>query len=145
MRERNQSVFLRAHWTDTEPIVPMDVVPIHETRIEAQDVRVERVVRVERTRPVVAVAACVVERTGDAAARCGEENTIAIALAGHFVTIHSILSSPGPSAIIDEFLLFFCGRHTPTATPIGSSDIISGFKNGFIIYSTLTTIGIVFG
>ena len=48
-------------------------------RTEAEAPRAARVVSVERTRPVVAVAACVVEVATAAVASSGQEETIAIA------------------------------------------------------------------
>ena len=140
-----EEYFLLAHWSHGLPIAAIAAVPPHATRTEAQVVRAAQAVRVERTRPAVAVAACVAEVAIVATACGGEEYTIAIALAGHFVTIHSILSCPGPSAIIDEFLLFFCGRHTPTTTPIRTSGIIAQVKGGFIIDSTITAAVIILG
>ena len=55
----------------------MRVVVVHAViaRIEVEVPRVVRVVRVERTRPVVAVAACVVETTIVAVARSRQEET----------------------------------------------------------------------
>ena len=64
---------LLANWTNTKPIVPIVVVPVHVAGIEVHVPRVVRVVRVERTRPVVAVAACVVERTVVAVACCRKQ------------------------------------------------------------------------
>ena len=64
---------LLANWTNTKPIVPIVVVPVHVAGIEVHVPRVVRVVRVERTRPVVAVAACVVERTVVAVACCWKQ------------------------------------------------------------------------
>ena len=63
---------LRAHWPHGVSVVTVVVVPVHIAGIEVHVPRVARVVRIERTRPVVAVAACVVERTVVAVARCGE-------------------------------------------------------------------------
>ena len=45
------------------PIVAVVVVPIHIVRIEVEVVGVVRIVRIERTRPIVAVRPCVVQIT----------------------------------------------------------------------------------
>lgn len=65
------------------------VVPAHAAGTEVHAVRAVRVVRKERTRPVVAAAACVAERTADAVARCGEENRVAVSTC-HFVTVYTV-------------------------------------------------------
>ena len=61
------------HGADALPVVAVVVVPVHVARVEVQVVGVVRVVRIERTRPIVAVGACVVERRVVAPARSGEE------------------------------------------------------------------------
>ena len=61
----------RAHSSDRLTVVAVVVVHVVIVRIEVEVPRVVRVVRVERTRPVVAVAACVVETAFVAVARSG--------------------------------------------------------------------------
>ena len=77
--------------------------PAHIARIEVQFIRAARVAPVERTRPVGAVAACIVERTVAADACGGEEDRVTIALAGYLMTIYSIFCSPCPSTFGDQF------------------------------------------
>ena len=89
---------LRANWADGESVVTVVVAHAHVVGIEAHAPRAARVDRIERTRPVEA-AACAVERSVVAPARIGEENTIAISLAGYSVTVHSFLSCPRPSTL----------------------------------------------
>ena len=84
---------LRTYWANAKPIVTVVVVPVHTAGIEVHAPREVRVVREERTRPIVAVSACIEERTVAAVARCGEEDTITVALAGYLISPHSILSS----------------------------------------------------
>ena len=67
---------LLAHWANAKPIVTVVVVPVHIAGIEVHVPRVVRGVRVERTRPIVAVAACIVERTVVAVARGGERKRL---------------------------------------------------------------------
>ena len=69
-------------------------VPVYEAGTEDRAPRAARIARAERTRPVVAAAACVVERTVVAVARSGEENTIAVQLARYLETPNTILGSP---------------------------------------------------
>ena len=56
-------------------VVAVVVVHVGVARIEVEVPRVVRVVRVERTRPVVAVRASVVELTVPTVARSGQEET----------------------------------------------------------------------
>ena len=72
---------------------------VHDTRIEVHVPRIVRAVRVERTRPVEAAAAWVVERTATAEARCGKEDTITVRLARYLITVYIILCGPCPSTV----------------------------------------------
>ena len=54
---------LLADWADRLSVVAIVVVPIHVVRIEVHVVGVVRIVRIERTRPVVAVRTSIVEVT----------------------------------------------------------------------------------
>ena len=77
------------------PVAAATVAPVHVAGFEEHVPRGARVaVRVERTRPVGAVAACADERTEAAVARSGEENTIAVRLARYLVTHYTVLGSP---------------------------------------------------
>ena len=118
---------LRADWTNRKPVVPRAIAPVHGDIIEVHAPRVARVVRSERTRPVVAVAPCVVERTATAVARCGQEDTIAVALTCHFVAVHSVLTCPFPSTLFTKFGQFCIRWHTPSTTPIGTGCIVCEF------------------
>ena len=68
-----RQVLTRTHWSDRLTIVAVVVVHVVVVRIEVEFPRVVRVVCVERTRPVVAVAACVVEIAIVAVASSGQE------------------------------------------------------------------------
>ena len=70
-----RQVLTRTHWSDRLTIVAVVVVHVVVVRIEVEVPRVVRVVRVERTRPVVAVAASVVEAAIVAVASGGQEET----------------------------------------------------------------------
>ena len=54
---------LWANWTDGLSVVTVVVVPVHIAGIEVHVPRVVRIVRIERTRPVVAVRTSIVEVT----------------------------------------------------------------------------------
>ena len=68
----------RAQRADSVTVAPAAVAHVVIVRIEAEAPRVVRVVRVERTRPVVAATASVVELAIPAAASGGQEETITI-------------------------------------------------------------------
>ena len=57
----NLHLILLANRSHRSPDVTVAVEPVHAARIEVQVVSVVAVVRVERTRPVAAVVACIVE------------------------------------------------------------------------------------
>ena len=65
------------HWADSEPLIAIavfHVVAVARVEVEVEAKRVEWGVCDERTRPVVAAAACVV----DTAASGGQEETVAV-------------------------------------------------------------------
>ena len=119
-------LILRADWPHGQSVVAVaEVIPAPVIRIEVHAPRVVRVVvRIERTRPIVAVAACARERTVVAVTRSREEDTIAVAFAGYLVAIHTILSCPCPSTLLEKFGHFCIGWHAPCTTPINMSSII---------------------
>ena len=63
---------LLADWADRLSVVAIVVVPVHVVRIEVHVVGVVRVVRIERTRPVVAVRTSIVERAFVHVTRSGQ-------------------------------------------------------------------------
>lgn len=63
----------RTHWSDRLAVVAVVVVHVVVARVEVEVPRVVRVAGVERTRPVVAVAACVVEAVIVTVAGSGQE------------------------------------------------------------------------
>lgn len=82
---------------DTAPAV----APAADAAAEVEVARAE--VPVQRSRPVVAVRATVVEARTVAEARSGQEDTITIRT-GDKPTEHAIICSPLPSTFVDEFL-----------------------------------------
>ena len=79
------------------------MVPAHIAGIEVYVPREVRVDRIERTRPVEAVAACTAERTAAAVACRRQEDRVTFSLTGYFVTIYTVLCCPNPSALFTQF------------------------------------------
>ena len=75
------------------------IVPAAAADVEAEVERVVAVVLVQRSRPVVAVRATVVEVRTDAVARSGQKDAIAIR-AGDKLTRNTILFRPCPSTFL---------------------------------------------
>ena len=71
---------------------------------------------VERTRPVVAVAAIVFESVVFAVSRSGQEETVAVG-SGEQATVHAILLCPGAGRVVFEFLKLRLGSTFPSKTP----------------------------
>ena len=92
---------LLAYCADRPPVVTAAVVPIYGVRIEDHVVSVVAVavVRVERTRPVVAVTARTVEIAVVAIARSRKKYGVTILYACYFISVYSVLSGPCPSAV----------------------------------------------
>ena len=84
---------LRAHRAHTLTVVAVVVVRVDVVRIEVQVTCVVRVVRVERTRPVVAVRTCVVERTIVAIPGSRQENALSC-FGSHLMEMQSGTSNP---------------------------------------------------
>ena len=99
------------------------VVPVAAAAAEAEAVRVVAVVLVQRSRPVEAARATVVEVRTVAAARSGQKDAVTIK-ACHLIALMAALSRPCPSTFVFQLSKFLYSRHTPTATPLDMSDII---------------------
>lgn len=69
-----EGLFLNAHRPDTSAIVAAVAARADAARIEVQVARVEGTARVERARPIVAVAARTVETRVVAVARSGQKD-----------------------------------------------------------------------
>ena len=106
--------------------VAVVVVPAHVVRIEVDEPREVRAVRIERRRPVVAVGAGIGEVRVVAKPRGGEEDRVAVGLACYEITFYAILCSPRPCAVVAQLRPFGIGGHTPFATPVHVSSIVLG-------------------
>ena len=91
--------------------------------------REARAVRVERTRPVAAVAAC----GGDIAialeASGGQEETVAVR-GGEESSVHTVLGRPCAGSVVVQLLPFLLGGHTPTTAPVGRGRVVLGQQGG---------------
>ena len=125
-------------------VADADVVgPVHAaSRVEVHAPRDPRVVRFERTRPIVAAVA--VQFIAAATARRREEDGVAVG-AFHFVAVNAVSGCPLPCAVFTQFRPFGIGWHTPRATPVGTGSIVFEVKHGFVIYSATIAICAVLG
>ena len=95
-------------------------------RAEIEVPRVARVVGVERTRPVDAMAPSDVERTVPTVASGGQKESVAVR-AGEASSFHSVLCGPCGCGVVHQFFpLFFC-RGTPAI--VGGGGIVAGLKD----------------
>ena len=76
------------------------VAPVGVARIEVEAVGVVRAVRSLRRRPVDAVLTSVVEAAVPAVASSGQEDTVAVNLAGELTTVHVVKSRPFACAVV---------------------------------------------
>ena len=132
--EREQRLFLprRTHWSDRLAVAA--VVVDHEVvaRAEVEAPRVVRVAGVERTRPVVAVAACAAEEAIDTGAGSGQEETVAVG-SGEESSIHTVLLCPGDGRVVVELLKLFLGGHAPVSAPVGHGRVVSRLQGGQVV------------
>ena len=122
---RGDGVLSRTNWTHSVTEVAVADVHVVIARIEVEVPCVVRVVRVERTRPVVAVAACEVEAAIVAVASGGQEETVAVR-GGEEPSVHAVLGCPCDGRVVAKFLPFLLGGHTPIAAPIGCGRVVLG-------------------
>ena len=108
-------------------------------RMEAEVPRDVWVEGAERTRPVAAVVASVVELVVPPVARSGQEETVAVR-SNKEPAIHTILGRPCAGRVITKLLPFFSCWHTTTSTPVGSGSIILGQQSGQVVGKAVVTI-----
>ena len=124
--------------------------PVHAARVEVHAPRAARVVRVERIRPIVAVVAGI-QPIFPSVARLRKKDEVAIG-PFYYVTIFAVTIfvlvatyRPSPFAVLAQFRPFVIGRHTPSATPVGTGGIVGEFEFGFVIYGTIISICVILG
>lgn len=102
----------------------------HEALARCVEVEIMRIGwagnHVERTRPVVAVAAIVFESVLLAVARSGQEETVAVS-GGEQATVHAVQLCPGDGRVVFEFLKLCLGGHAPVAAPVGHGCVVTWF------------------
>ena len=90
---------------------------------EAEVAREVAAALVQRSRPVVAGRATIVEVRTEAVARSGQKDAVTVR-ACYLMTLMTALSRLCPSTFITQLFKISKSRHTPTATPLDTSDII---------------------
>ena len=100
--------------------------------IEVEGTRVAAAASMERRRPIEAVGADIAEARGDATARSGEEDTVAIR-AGNTIAVDIVDGSPGPGALRVQFAQLVYSWHTPRTAPISAGCVIREFKRTLIV------------
>lgn len=104
--------------------VAVAVVPVGVARVEVEVVGAVRVVWVLRRRPVVTALTSVVEDAAPAAASSGQEDAIAIDIAGELPAVHTIERCPFACAVIKQLIDIVQGGHTPVATPFYMGNVV---------------------
>ena len=111
--------------TDALTAEAVEVVPpASVARVEVEVVGAVRVVWVLRRRPVVAVLTSVAEVAEPAVASSGEENAIAIDIAGELPAVHTIERCPFARAVVKQLLDIVLSGHTPVATPLYMGNVV---------------------
>ena len=108
----------------TLTVVAVGVVPVGVARAEVEVVGAVRVVWVLSGRPVVAALTSVVEDAAPAAASSGQEDAIAIDIAGELPAVHTIERCPFACAVIKQLIDIVQGGHTPVATPFYMGNVV---------------------
>ncbi len=108
----------------TPTVVAVAAVPAGAARVDAEVVGVVRVVWVLRRRPVAAVPTSEVEVAAPAVASGGQEDAIAIDIAGELCAVHAIERRPFVGAVVKQLLDIVQGGHTPVATPFYMGNVV---------------------
>lgn len=112
-----------AHTMTAEGVV-VDVGLAGVVRVEVEVADVVRDVRVLRRRPVVAAQTSAVEAAVPAEASSGQEDTIAIDIAGELPAVHTIERCPFACAVIKQLIDIVQGGHTPVTTPFYMGNVV---------------------
>ena len=112
------------HWTHTSTIATVAVVPTRAARTEVQAVSAGRVRQVLRGEPIEAVRAGI-EEVGDvAAARCRQEDAVAVDFARELAPFNTIDLYPFCWTIVKQFPDLLKGRHPPIPTPFHMCHVV---------------------
>ena len=132
----------RTHWSDRLTTAAIVAAHMATVRIKVEVPRAARVVRVERTRPVAAAAACTDEAAFVAVACGRQEDTIAVG-GGKESAIHSVLLCPGLGGVVAKLLPLFLGGRAPAIAPVFRSRVVLGLQDGQIVHPTVCGIVVV--
>ena len=141
-----------AHRTDRLAVVADAVEHAADARIEVEVPRVARIICVERSRPVIAVGACVVEFTVPAViepivpavASGRKEERLAVLLRGEKSTLHAILCRPLVGGVVQQFFPLLLARRAPAAAPVGLGRVITALQGGQVVGETIVAeVGLV--
>lgn len=89
--------------------------------------RLNRVVRIEGRRPVVAVGALICEVGRAPVPRGRQKDAVAVGIAGYQYSVYCVQGSPGPCAIIAQLRPLRISRHSPIPPKFHVSDIVFRF------------------
>ena len=103
------------------PAVPVHVVI---TTAEVQVVSVLSIALARRRTPIVAALTGAVEGRPAPPTGSREEDAGSVLLAGNLVSVVTALASPGPCAVVNQFLTFRLRRESPFAAPVVPCGII---------------------
>ena len=144
VRRKQRLVLTRGvHCSDGTTVEPVAVAHVVVVRIEVEGPRADRAARVERTRPVAAVRANVVELVVPTVARSGQEETVAVR-GGEEPTVHAILGRPSMGGVLVKFLPLSIGGHAPPIAPVGRGGIVARLEDGQIVgIAVVAIIGVV--
>ena len=107
-------------------------------RIEVGVPHIARFIRVERTRPVEAFAACVVETALVTVAGNRQEETAAVG--GEEPAVYTVLGSPCLGRVLVKLLPFLLGWHAPVIAPVGSGCVVLGLQGGQVVGEAVVAI-----
>lgn len=133
----------RAHCSDRSTAAAVVAAHAVVARNEAEVPRAVRVARVERTRPVVADVACVVELTAPAVAGSGQEETVAVG-GREESSVHAVSCRPYIGGVMVQLLPLHSRGHAPAAAPVGCGSIIIRLEDSQVVGETVEAVtGIV--
>lgn len=98
-----------------------------------------RVVRVERTRPVVAEGTGIDELADPVVAHSRQEETVAVE-SGEKHSFHAVPSRPCIGGIVLQFFPLLLARRAPAAAPIGRRWVVTSLQRGQVIRKAIVAL-----
>ena len=96
------------------------------TTEEVQAVRAVGITLMRRRTPVETERPLAVKRRTITPTGSRKEDAVAVLLAGYLVAVYTVLSCPGPGAVLAQFLKFGLGGQAPGAAPLFAGDVVGG-------------------